>query len=464
MNSELIPVESESEKNGGSEKTFQSEIEQSVRETLFPLLAKYELTTDDLDAILKWKPIALILGNYSSGKSTLINELVGQEVQRTGQAPTDDSFTILTAPEPGDTAEEIRGTTLVNNDNLPFGTLKSYGEPLLAHFRLKYIDSPLLENLAIIDSPGMMDSVTEKGRGYDFLGVVGELTKLADLVVLMFDPHKAGTIKETYSTIRNTLPGTSGEDRLAFVMSRIDDCDSLADLVRSYGTLCWNLSQMTGRKDIPRIYLTFSPTASRNAESLDLWVAERKELSRRILGAPELRISHILHHVDKLANELKMVAEAMAAFCRGGRRLLFRTILATILMSIYGVFFLDKTLQMSAGFPQKTLLSALLAGSFDAYYPLVPAIGLVATLLLMSVLFTRWLLPRYAKKCRKDIDRLSNFDTPYQEHTWSRARTIVAQLLENISIKRIFVSHQKNLDRLDRFLKQKLQVYFEKIH
>ena len=34
---------------------------------------------------ISWKPIVLILGNYSSGKSTLINELLSQKIQSTGQ-------------------------------------------------------------------------------------------------------------------------------------------------------------------------------------------------------------------------------------------------------------------------------------------------------------------------------------------------------------------------------------------
>jgi hypothetical protein len=340
--------------------------------------------------------------------------------------------------------------------------LKSYGEPLLAHFRLKYVDSPLLENLVIIDSPGMMDSVTEKGRGYDFLGVIGDLTKLADLVVLMFDPHKAGTIKETYSTIRNTIPGTSGEDRTAFVMSRIDDCDNLADLVRSYGTLCWNLSQMTGRKDIPRIYLTFSPTASPNTDALDVWMDERKELSKRVLGAPELRTSHILHHVDKLVNELKMISEAMAYFSRGGRRLLMRTILATIVLSVYAVFFLDITLKKFRGFPQETFLSSLLDGSVTLQHLMIPAAGLIGIVLLMFFLFTKIFLWRYVKRCRKNLDLLVSFDTPYREHTWTRVREKVSSLLKAVTWRGIFSSHQRNLDALEKFRNQELQEYFEK--
>ena len=37
----------------------------------------------------------LLLGNHSSGKSTFINHLAGADIQDTGVAPTDDSFTLL---------------------------------------------------------------------------------------------------------------------------------------------------------------------------------------------------------------------------------------------------------------------------------------------------------------------------------------------------------------------------------
>ena len=445
------------------EKLLQNEIEEKVREILLPLFSRYEVDFTNLEAILKWKPIALILGNYSSGKSTLINEILGQEIQRTGQAPTDDSFSVITAPPPSDTVGEIQGATVIKNDKLPFGALRSYGEPLSAHFRLKYVDSPLLENLAIIDSPGMMDSVTEKGRGYDFLGVVADLTKLADLVVLMFDPHKAGTIKETYSTIRNTLPGTSGEDRIVFVMSRIDDCDNLADLVRSYGTLCWNLSQMTGRKDIPRIFLTYSPVAKKTTDKMDVWVSERKELSDRILSAPELRISHILHRVDRQAYQLRLVVEAMARFCRGARKMLSRTFLATLILALIAAGFLDVGLQKWIGFPKETLLSALLSQTVALGHLPIPVLGFLLVFVLMGLLFTEWWLPVYTRRYRRHVDRLIQVETPYSEHMWTAARESVLKLLKNIRLKAIFTSHQRHLDTIDRFSREDLQTYFKTI-
>ena len=244
-------------------KALIKKLDKMLRSKMTPIFKRYGVSMQDLLTPLKWKPLVLVIGNYSSGKSTFINELLDMPVQRTGQAPTDDCFTVLTCPEGVEAEEEIPGATVINDERFPFSALLPYGERLFAHFRMKKVKSPVLENFAIIDTPGMLDSVTEKDRGYDYLGVVGELARIADLIILMFDPHKAGTIKETYQAIRSTQPGSTDEDRVLYVMNRIDECDNVPDLVRSYGTLCWNLSQMTGRKDIPRIYLTFAANRSR---------------------------------------------------------------------------------------------------------------------------------------------------------------------------------------------------------
>ncbi|MEW6220892.1 MAG: dynamin family protein, partial [Thermodesulfobacteriota bacterium] len=323
------------------EKTIQDHIGRRVEERLAPLFRRYGMPAEDLAASLRWRPIALVIGNYSSGKSTLINELCGRPIQRTGQAPTDDSFTILTAPEGDGPEAEIPGATLINDDRLPFAAFRTHGEQFIAHFRMKTVAAPALQDLAIIDTPGMLDSVTEKDRGYDYLKVLGEFARLADLIVLLFDPHKAGTIKETYVTIRNTLPEASGEDRIVFVMSRIDECDNLADLVRSYGTLCWNLSQMTGRKDIPRIFLTFAPSVTEPPAGYEVWQQERVELKERILAAPSLRTGHMLQNIDKKVQELRLVAEAMAAFAVAGRQSLALAVRVALALGAVGFFFLD---------------------------------------------------------------------------------------------------------------------------
>ena len=67
-----------------------------LRDYLTPIALRYGYSETPLETNIKWRPLVLVLGNYSSGKSTLINEFLDADVQGTGQAPTDDSFTIIT--------------------------------------------------------------------------------------------------------------------------------------------------------------------------------------------------------------------------------------------------------------------------------------------------------------------------------------------------------------------------------
>ena len=191
--------------------------------------------------------------------------------------------------------EERDGKVLLNDPEYPFSTLRKQGQRFAAHFRLKKSNSPFLKDLAIIDTPGMLDSITERDRGYDYQEVIGDLAQKAGLVLVLFDAHKAGTVREAYKSIRDTLSAATFEDRIIFVLNRIDECSSFSDLLRVYGTLCWNLSQITGRKDIPMIRLTYSPNAVskaggsagyRKAEYLPLLENQREDLRRAILDTP----------------------------------------------------------------------------------------------------------------------------------------------------------------------------------
>jgi GTPase SAR1 family protein len=441
---------------------LQQEIQHKTLTRLGPLFNRYRMDPVSLEAAMKWKSIVLILGNFSSGKSTLINEFLGAEIQRTGQAPTDDSFTVLTAPEPGQTAAQIPGANLVNDERLPFTPLKKYGEQFTAHFRLRQVDSPLLEDLAIIDSPGMLDAVTEKDRGYDYSAVIGELARLADLVILMFDPHKAGTVREVYDTIRLTLPENAGEDRVLFVMSRIDECDNPSDLVRSYGTLCWNLSQMTGRKDMPRIFLTYSPNSAHNPEIVAAWHNERDELKERVFNAPALRISHLLQHVDRQARELSLVAEAMIAFGQQGRKIIARTRRFALFAAATFFFFGDFILRELTGHPGSTLLGSLLSGTVTVSQLLIPLGGTLALLTAAWLFFLKFQLPQLRNRTMANPEAMLNLETEYRRQLWRKVKETVSLNLQQAGAGDIFFPHRRNLQKIDRFLSQDLQDYYKK--
>lgn len=299
-----------------------------VKEDLLSLGEKYGYEDSDLQKNLSLRPVVLVLGNYSSGKSTLINQFLGCSVQNTGQAPTDDCFTVIinenddSKPDgshgPVSLLEEREGSVLVSDKDFPFGQFKKFGQKFVSHFRFKkVIHCSKLGRMMIIDTPGMLDSVSEKDRGYDYQKVVGEFARIADIVLILFDPHKAGTIRESYASLRETLPDSTYEDRMIFVLNRIDECGNLNDLLRVYGTLCWNVSQMTGRKDIPRILLTYSRDAAQNIEGkeyLRFLDNQLVELENNIIDAPKKRLDHVVMHVDDYVSKLKLILEMLQGY------------------------------------------------------------------------------------------------------------------------------------------------------
>jgi GTPase SAR1 family protein len=434
-------------------KTLIKKLDKLLRSKMTPIYKRYGVSMQDVLTPLMWKPLVLVIGNYSSGKSTFINELLDMPVQRTGQAPTDDCFTILTSPKEGENEEEIPGGTIVHDERLPFAPLVPFGERLFSHLRMKKVKSPVLENFAIIDTPGMLDSVTEKDRGYDYLGVVGELARLADLIILMFDPHKAGTIKETYQAIRSTLPGSTGEDRVLYVMNRIDECDNVPDLVRSYGTLCWNLSQMTGRKDIPRVFLTF---AAREGDvppqGVESWISERDELKRAVETAPTMRINHVFQEAERGVRELDLQAEALAALKTGFGVKVQKTLKFGLLVSLLVFWFGDLLLKLAAGFPEKTLIGSLFSGAFDDRVLVFPSLAALLVLGVTGIVISSFIFPRFKKKTLEDLDNLIPFETAYKRDLWRRVRDRVSTCIEEEGYKQLWISHAWYQKRLKKFL------------
>ncbi len=412
---------------------LRTEMLELVQDRLTPVALRYGYSETPLEANIKWRPQVLVLGNYSSGKSTLINEFLGQSIQTTGQAPTDDCFTVITFDEVGGpvrVTEERDGRLLLNDPEYPFEGLKRHGQRFAAHFRLKKVNSPFLKNLALIDTPGMLDSVAERDRGYNYQDVIGDLAHIADLVLMLFDPHNPGTVREVYNSLRDTLPAHTFEDRVLFVLNRIDVCASLADLLRVYGTLCWNLSQMTGRKDIPPIRLTYSTrvsadgpeTASASPRHAHLQYLEnqREELRRAILEAPRYRLDHLAAFVETHADRLSLMLEALVAYRR--RRMRFR--LHAWLRAL--------TYSLLAGAAAVVIVAV--TGTIPMADPLmIAAIGGTAAALGM-VVWTAGLRPIFGKRFQQrtlaDADGLVVLENQTRRDTWQAVRQAVIAYLQ----------------------------------
>ncbi|MEZ4525946.1 MAG: dynamin family protein [Desulfobacterales bacterium] len=413
--------------------SLQSEIAEMVAEHFTPTALRYGYAEMPLETHIRWRPMVLIIGNYSSGKSSLINEFLGAKIQDTGQAPTDDSFTVLTwddsvPPEKGiQVTEERDGKALLNDPEFPFSTLKKQGQRFAAHFRLKKINSPFLRDLAIVDTPGMLDSITERDRGYDYQEVIADLAQKAGLVLVLFDAHKAGTVREAYKSIRETLAAATFEDRIIFVLNRIDECSSFSDLLRVYGTLCWNLSQITGRKDIPMIRLTYSPNAARTAgtagpEYLPLLENQREELRQAVLQTPLRRLDHLATFVEVHGERMCHYLEALLSFRREQRTCRFRRLFTGLLTGILaGCLTIFSLMVLGLGMPPE-IMAGLMAG--------VTGISMMFWMTLIQGRLER----SFRRKRMENMDTLTPLDDQTRKDSWTAIRESLARHLEKADI------------------------------
>ena len=235
-----------------------------LRKSLIPISEKYHGVTDQISAKNTLFPFVLLLGNHSSGKSSFINHVLKRKVQMTGVAPTDDNFTII---GPGDADIDRNGPALVGDPDLGFSDLKSFGPVLVNHTHLKVRADTAISDFMLVDSPGMIDSpVTDNtpsdgpvgmDRGYNFEGVVRWYAERADVILLFFDPDKPGTTGETLSILTTSLVGL--DHKLYIILNKADQFRKIHDFARAYGSLCWNLSKVIPRKDLPRIHTMCLP-------------------------------------------------------------------------------------------------------------------------------------------------------------------------------------------------------------
>ena len=220
-----------------------------------PVASRYYHTFTRPSVTLKGLPVALFLGNHSSGKSTLVNWIVGGEpLQDTGVAPTDDGFTVLMY---GAAEEDVIGPAAFSRLPAEFHALETFGDSFKNRLKLKIRARETLKDKILVDSPGMIDSAEGTvARDYDFPGVVNCFARFSDMVFFLLDPEKPGTTGETVNVFSKCLTGM--DYKLWVVLNKCDTIASVNDFARVYGTACWNLARILQTKDLPKIWTVYS--------------------------------------------------------------------------------------------------------------------------------------------------------------------------------------------------------------
>eukprot|EP01138_Halocafeteria_seosinensis_P007459 gb/GECG01007624.1/.p1 GENE.gb/GECG01007624.1/~~gb/GECG01007624.1/.p1 ORF type:complete len:250 (+),score=17.71 gb/GECG01007624.1/:1-750(+) len=113
-------------------------------------------------------PMVLLTGLYSTGKTTFISHLLGEDYPqaRVGPQPTTDKFVAVMKNE---TRGTIAGHAIINQNDLPFSSLDSLGGDFLDHFMGSFSPARLLDHVSFIDTPGVLSGKASMiQRGYDY--------------------------------------------------------------------------------------------------------------------------------------------------------------------------------------------------------------------------------------------------------------------------------------------------------
>jgi EH domain-containing protein 1 len=143
------------------------------RSKLLPLEQTYKFhefhspALDDSD--FESKPMILLVGQYSTGKTSFIKYILEQDFPgiRIGPEPTTDSFIAVMYNE---VENVIPGNALVVDPKRNFKPLSKFGNAFLNRLNCSQLPNEVLKQMTFIDTPGILSGEKQRlDRGLTFI-------------------------------------------------------------------------------------------------------------------------------------------------------------------------------------------------------------------------------------------------------------------------------------------------------
>lgn len=232
-----------------------NEIKKLYRSKLLPLeeLSQFhQLHSAKLEDIdFEAKPMVLIVGQHSSARTTFIHYLLDCEPPAAylKADPITDRFITLIFDE---NERTIPGNALVDDPKHQFRSLASFGNAFLNHFQCSKVSSAILQNLTIVDTPGILTGENRNDdRGYDFVGVLKWFAERVDRIVMVFDSRKLDISEE----FRRSIDVLHDYDEKIRIVLNVADVTDNGELMRIYGALMWSLGRVLNSPEVVRVYI-----------------------------------------------------------------------------------------------------------------------------------------------------------------------------------------------------------------
>ena len=184
-------------------------------------------TRESYATSIPWWPLVSILGTFSAGKSSFINNFLGDKLQLTGNQAVDDKFTVVTYSSSKEN-RVLPGVALNSDPRFPFYQMSDEidkvtsgeGRRIDAYLQMKTSHSDKLSGKIIIDSPGF-DADEQRN---EILRLTDHIVDLSDLVLVFFDARhpEPGAMHDTLDhLVGNTINRTDSE-KFLYILNQID--------------------------------------------------------------------------------------------------------------------------------------------------------------------------------------------------------------------------------------------------
>lgn len=261
------------------------------------------------ETIVQKKPFITFLGPFSAGKSTFINYLMQSNYLLTGPQPVTDKFTVIMH---GDEIQQIPGRVLVADSSQPFRGLQQFGDSFLECFQGVAAPHPILRSVSLIDTPGVLEAAGDSHqRRYDYIKVCRWFVEKSDLVFFLFDPSKLDAGPELRMLFKHALRGF--ESKIRIVLNKADTVGP-QELMRVYGALFWNLSNLINTTEPPRVYVSsFWDQPYKPGTNHELFTDEKSDLLYDLtevvpLQSLDKRVTSVLRRTQDVLNHALLLA------------------------------------------------------------------------------------------------------------------------------------------------------------
>lgn len=330
---------------------------------------------------ISWWPLISVLGTFSTGKSSFINDYLKEQVQTSGNQAIDDKFTVICyGPNPAVTT--LPGLALDADPRFPFYNINEEikkvdpgeGNRTNLYLQLKTLRSESIKGKILIDSPGF-DADSQRDA---ILKMTDHIIDISDLVLIFFDARhpEPGAMRDTLDLLVATAMEHRDANKVLYILNQIDTTakeDNLEDVIGAWQRALSQKGLMSGN-----FFAIYNEEAAEltpgSATTERLKRKKDEDLSRiheRMDSVSVERAYRIIKTLEDIAETLRSKTPRLQGVFQSLSK---RTLLADLFI-IGG---------MSATIGVLSLQSPFLQGLFSTLYS-TPVVSTISTLVLVSV-------------------------------------------------------------------------------